>query len=147
MDIACSSLFETDADLITLIIILAYFAFLGTIILIIYFSRNQRQVLTSTTLQPLQTKQTEKTEKTKQPESNAPKQFKHIMIVPSFDKAKLIVEQLQEKGRRYTLEGNEDGLITLHYVSPKKANLEKLKRKGIILDGKIQEVKEETSHV
>ena len=143
MNTVCLSLFETDADLIRLILIMAFFAFLGTLIVIVYFSRNQRQVLT-TTLQPLQSKQTEKT---KQPESNAPKQFKHTMTVPSFDKVKLIVEQLQEKGRRYTLEGNEDGLITLHYVSSKKANLEKLKRKGIILDGKIQEVKEETSHV
>ena len=145
MDATCLSLFEADADLIRLILIMAFFAYLGALIVIVYFSRKQSQVHVSATSQSPQL--SKQTGKTKQSRSNAPKQFRHIMTVPSFDKAKLIVEQLQEKGLRYTLEGNEDGLITLHYTSSEKANLEKLKRKGIILDGKIQEVKEETDRV
>jgi len=122
------------------LIILAFFAYLIALLVTVYFSR-ERTYTPPVTLSPKQTVKTKKTS------TATTKLYRHTLQIPDFNKAQLIINRLKERNIPYTLTGAENDTVTLRYRSPKKANIEKLKKKGIVLDGKIEGEKEETTEI
>jgi hypothetical protein len=79
-----------------------------------------------------------------QPEPPKPKIYKHtITASPNIIKTQGLLKQLEEQGISYTLTKHEKGNATIEFKTDKVLqNIEELKKKGVILDAKVEEAKD-----
>ena len=73
-----------------------------------------------------------------------PKIYKHtITVPPNLIKVQGLIKQLEEQGINYTLTKHEKANATIQFKTDKVLqNIDELKKKGVIVDAKIEEVQE-----
>jgi len=120
------------------IIILAFLAYLMAL-----FSLSREKSLKHSFPQATSKPKNSENKSESPPPIDNQKLFKHTLFIKNLEKAQPILKQLQKKKLRYTMEGNEDGSIIICYASPTKSNIKKLKEKGLIISGKIEDENDE----
>jgi hypothetical protein len=120
---------------VEMLVFFAFIAYLAVLAAILFMSRKSSSPILLS--YPMQSEA-----KTEPPPK--PKIYKHtITASPNIIKTQGLIKQLEDQGISYTLTKREKANATIEFKTDKTLqNIEELKKKGVILDAKIEEVKD-----
>jgi hypothetical protein len=120
---------------VEMLVFFAFIAYLAVLAAILFMSRKSSSPILLS--YPMQSEA-----KTEPPPK--PKIYKHtITASPNIIKTQSLIKQLEDQGISYTLTKREKANATIEFKTDKTLqNIEELKKKGVILDAKIEEVKD-----
>jgi hypothetical protein len=120
-------------------VFLAFIAYLAVLAAILFLSRKS-----SSSQIFLSYPQTSADVKAPPPPPSKPKIYKHtITVPPNLIKVQGLIKQLEEQGINYTLTKHEKANATIQFKTDKVLqNIDELKKKGVIVDAKIEEAQE-----
>jgi len=126
-----------DAESLMFFAFIAYLAVLVTILLTAHKSQSTIVFSPQAFSEP------------KPAEPPKPKIYKHtITTSPNMLKTQGLIKQLEEQGITYTLTKHEKANATIEFKTDKVLqNIDELKKKGVIVDAKIEEVKNDPAVV
>jgi hypothetical protein len=126
---------------VEMMVFLAFVAYLAVLAAILFLSRKSSS--SQIFLSYPQTSADAKAFPTPPPPPK-PKIYKHtITVPPNLIKVQGLIKQLEEQGINYTLTKHEKANATIQFKTDKVLqNIDELKKKGVIVDAKIEEVQE-----
>jgi hypothetical protein len=126
---------------VEMMVFLAFVAYLAVLAAILFLSRKSSS--SQIFLSYPQTSADAKAFPTPPPPPK-PKIYKHtITVPPNLIKVQGLIKQLEEQGISYTLAKHEKANATIQFKTDKVLqNIDELKKKGVIVDAKIEEVQE-----
>jgi hypothetical protein len=127
---------------VEMMVFLAFIAYLAVLAAILFLSRKSAssQIFLSYPQMSSDAKALPPTP----PPPPKPKIYKHtITVPPNLIKVQGLIKQLEEQGISYTLTKHEKANATIQFKTDKVLqNIDELKKKGVIVDAKIEEVQE-----
>jgi hypothetical protein len=126
---------------VEMMLFMAFIAYLAVLVAILFLSRKSSS--SQIFLSYPQTSADAKAFPTPPPPPK-PKIYKHtITVPPNLIKVQGLIKQLEEQGISYTLTKHEKANATIQFKTDKVLqNIDELKKKGVIVDAKIEEVQE-----
>jgi hypothetical protein len=126
---------------VEMMVFLAFVAYLAVLASILFMSRRSSSAPILLSYPQMQSEA--KTEAKTEPQPK-PKIYKHtITASPNIVKTQGLLKQLEEQGISYTMTKHEKGNATIEFKTDKVLqNIEELKKKGVIIDAKIEEAKD-----
>jgi|GEM_PF-3421553 len=126
---------------VEMMVFLAFVAYLAVLASILFMSRKSSSAPILLSYPQMQSEA--KTEVKTEPQPK-PKIYKHtITASPNIVKTQGLLKQLEEQGISYTMTKHEKGNATIEFKTDKVLqNIEELKKKGVIVDAKIEEAED-----
>jgi len=129
---------------VEMLVFFAFIAYLAVLAAILFLSRKSAssQIFLSSPQMYSDTKASPPSPSPSPPPK--PKIYKHtITVPPNLIKIQGLIKQLEEQGISYTLTKHEKANATIQFKTDKVLqNIDELKKKGVIVDAKIEEAQE-----